>query len=125
MATFDTIKSKLTGLLNSANETTGEQDATLTDAVTRLRAGYGTSAVTEPLSVKENGTYTPGEGVDGFSPVTVKVPNTYADADEGKVVVSKALKEQTSVTVTETGTYTTTTNNEVIVNIPDAKGVKF
>ena len=36
--------------------------------------GGGGSAVIESLSVTENGTYTAGEGVDGFSPVEVNVP---------------------------------------------------
>lgn len=37
---------------------------------------HGTgSGVVEPLSVTENGTFTPPEGVDGYSPVTVAVPD--------------------------------------------------
>ena len=32
--------------------------------------------VTEPLSVSANGTYTPGEGVDGYSQVVVDVPQS-------------------------------------------------
>lgn len=36
--------------------------------------GGGASAVIEGLSVTSNGTYTAGEGVDGYSPVEVNVP---------------------------------------------------
>ena len=32
--------------------------------------------ITEPLNVTSNGTYTPGQGVDGFSTVTVDVPQS-------------------------------------------------
>lgn len=35
-----------------------------------------TQFVTEPLSVSVNGTYTPGQGVDGFSHVNVNVPQS-------------------------------------------------
>lgn len=44
--------------------------------------------ITEPLNVTSNGTYTPGQGVDGFSTVTVDVPQsvtgyTQKDLTEG------------------------------------------
>ena len=35
----------------------------------------GGSAVVEPLSVTQNGTYNPPSGVDGYAPVTVSVPS--------------------------------------------------
>lgn len=75
--------------------------------------------VIEPLSISENGTYTAPEGVDGYSPVTVDVPNTYTASDEGKVVSSGALVAQTTRTVTENGTYDTTTNNNVVVDVQE------
>ena len=40
MVTFETIKAKLEALLSSANQTTGEEKANLTDAVERLREGF-------------------------------------------------------------------------------------
>ena len=36
----------------------------------------GGQFVTEPLNVTSNGIYTPGQGVDGFSTVTVDVPQS-------------------------------------------------
>lgn len=71
-----------------------------------------------PLSATENKTYTAPTGVFGYSPVTVNVPNTYSASDEGKVVSSGALVSQTSATKTQNGIYDTTTNNEIIVNVP-------
>ena len=71
----------------------------------------------ETLTANANGTYTPSTGKDGFSAVTVNVPNSYATGDEGKVVSSGALVTQTSRSVTENGTYDTTANNQVVVNV--------
>lgn len=50
----------------------GTYDTTLNDEVTVNVSGGG-SAVVEPLSVTQNGTYTPPSGVDGYAPVTVNV----------------------------------------------------
>lgn len=53
----------------------------------------------------------------------------FSPSDEGKVVVNGSLVSQTSTTVTTNGTYNTTTNNEVVVNVsgslPTATGVSF
>lgn len=48
--------------------------------------------VLEALEVTENGTYTPGEGVDGYNPVTVNVP-----------ISEVTLQDKT---ITENGTFT-------------------
>lgn len=50
-----------------------------------------TSFVTVPLNVSANGTYTPGQGVDGFSTVTVDVPQsgtgyTEEEMTEGAII---------------------------------------
>ena len=37
-------------------------------------SGGGGSAVIEGLTITSNGTYTAGEGVDGYSPIEVDVP---------------------------------------------------
>lgn len=88
--------------------------------------GGGSSVTVEPLTVTENGTYTAPEG-EAFSPVTVLVQNSFSADDEGKVVVNRpdvgdnyyVLDAQTEhATVTSNGTYDTTTNNSVTVNVP-------
>lgn len=53
--------------------------------------------------------------------VTVN-PITYSASDEGKVVSNGALVAQTSETITENGTYDTTTNDEVVVNVSGGGG---
>lgn len=76
-----------------------------------------TEAVIEQKNISANGTYTAPSGVDGFSPVVVNVPNSYGASDEGKVVDDGALVAQTSRTIDENGTYDTTLNNEVVVDV--------
>ena len=83
----------------------------------KLAGGGGGDVSVESLSVTENGTYTADEG-HAYSPVTVSVPNSYTALDEGKVVSNGALVGQTSVTKTANGTYDTTLNDEVVVNVP-------
>ena len=73
-------------------------------------------------SISVNGTYDPtDDNVDGYSSVTVNVPNTYIQADEGKVVQSGSLVAQTSMPteITENDIYDTTLYNSVTVNVPN------
>ena len=97
MATPDSVKAKIQGLIDKANGTTGGADTDLTAAVDALLAGYGQGeeAVLTELTASENGEYTPEEGVDGFSKVTVSVP-----VMEGTEPVLEEL------TITENGEYT-------------------
>jgi hypothetical protein len=60
MATADSVKAKLQGLIDKANDTTGGADADLTSAVDRLCDGYGSG---------ESGG---GEEYDGAYEVTPK-----------------------------------------------------
>ncbi len=76
----------------------------------------GSDVDVEPLNVSQNGTYTAPSG-KAYSPVTALVPNTYGSGDEGKVVQNGALVAQTSRTFTQNGTYDTTTNDSVTVNV--------
>lgn len=74
-------------------------------------------------TVTQNGAYDPADDdADGYSGVTVNVPNTYAAGDEGKVVYNGALVAQGSQTVTQNGTYDTTLKNEVIVDVEGGGG---
>lgn len=80
----------------------------------------GSSVVLTTKAITANGAYdADDDNADGYSGVTVNVPNTYAAGDEGKVVSGGALVSQTSTTKTANGTYDTTTNSEVIVNVPN------
>ena len=76
-------------------------------------------------SITQNGSYDPeDDSADGYSAVTVNVPNSYAAGDEGKVVSNGALVAQTARAseITQNGTYDTTENNEVTVNVSGGGG---
>lgn len=83
---------------------------------------YATASVAVPASAVDSGTKSitangNGQDVVGYAAVNVNVPNSYAAADEGKVVQSGALVAQTSDTVTANDTYDTTLINSLTVNV--------
>lgn len=69
------------------------------------------------INVSQNGTVTEDVTNYASAKVVTNVPNTYSASDEGKVVQNGALASQTSLTVNQNGTYVTTTNNEVVVDV--------
>lgn len=80
-----------------------------------------TGGNTDSKSITANGTYdAEDDDLDGYSSVTVNVPNSYTASDEGKVVSSGALVSQTSTTKNANGTYDTTLNDEVVINVPNS-----
>ena len=87
--------------------------------------GGGGSTLIEK-SISANGIYNASDdSADGYSKVTVDVPNTYTVQDEGKVVDNGVLVAQTThAEITENGTYDITTNNSVSVNVSGG-GVEF
>ena len=69
-----------------------------------------------PKTLTANGVYDASDDdVDGYSVVTVSVPNVYTQADEGKVVSNGELVNQTSSVITSEGEYDTTLVNSVTV----------
>lgn len=106
----------------------------------KLSTGGSVPPVIDELSVTRNGTYTPGSGVDGFSPVIVDVPQqgviesktitengTYTaggGVDGFSPVVVNVEPNIESKTITENGTYTPGSGvdgfSPVIVDVPEA-----
>ena len=75
---------------------------------------------TGTVNITQNGTV----DVTDYASADVAVPNSYAAADEGKVVSNGALVAQTARVseITENGTYDTTLNDEVTVNVSGGGG---
>lgn len=93
-------------------KTGGTEQLTLDDMVDEIEGietgGGGSSAILEPLTMTSLQTYTPGEGVDGFSNVTPSldlVINNY-DWKDAFVTLCKGAIPLTSI-----NTFTLTTNN--------------
>lgn len=86
----------------------------------KMIGGGGTPAPTLiTKSITVNGEYSASDdSADGYSQVSVSVPNTYAAGDEGKVVSNGALVAQTSATFTENGTYDTTGISSITIAVP-------
>ena len=111
-ATIATVSNNTKTLLTEGKYL--EDDLTLTDV-----SGGGSTLITKSISA--NGTYNASsDSADGYSQVTVAVPNTYTAGDEGKVVSSGALVSQTSKNINSNGTHSTVTNNQVVVAVPNS-----
>lgn len=70
------------------------------------------------LNITENGIYTPPSGT-GYSTVSVDVQTSFTPSDEGKVVSNGTLVAQTPMSqdITQNGTYDTTLNDSITVNV--------
>lgn len=91
----------------------------------QIQSGGGGEAVLIEKYVNSNGDYiAKDDNADGYSKVNVEVPNSYTILDEGKVVNGGQLVEQTAraETITQNGSYGTTLNSSVVVDIPEPSG---
>ena len=103
-----------------------------------LNGGSGSEAIIQSLSITENGVYTASSGVDGYSPITVNVPQkepniqnlsittngTYtapSGTDGYSPVVVDVQPDLENITITANGTYSHTGKDgydQVVVNVP-------
>lgn len=113
-AIADTIRSKL-----------GVSDTYLpsemADAIDDIGGGI-TPTGTKQISITQNGTTTEDVTAYASAQITANVPNSYTQADEGKVVNNGALVSQSSDTVTDNGTYDTTLINSLEVDVASGGG---
>ena len=89
---------------------------TIAENLTRLQNAK--TAIGSAITAK-GGTVASGDGLEDFADDIGTITNQYTAADEGKVVSNGALVTQTAypTTITENGTYNTTENNSVTVNV--------
>lgn len=101
----------------------GTVDTTLINSLT-VNVPQGTTPTgTKQISIGANGTTTEDVTSYASAQITVNVPNSYAAADEGKVVSNGALVAQTSDSVTQNGTVDTTLINSLTVNVSGGGGL--
>lgn len=122
-AEIEAVLEAINGILTPANN--GKVLAINNGKIEARSVQWGGGSTLEPLNVTANGNYYPEVGVDGFDEVHVSVPNSYSASDEGKVVSNGALVAQTARAsqITQNGTYDTTLNNEVTVNVSGSSAV--
>ena len=89
----------------------------LEDDVTITYARPSAPSGTKNISITANGVTTEDVTNYASAQITANVPNTYAAADEGKVVSNGALVAQGSDTVTQNDTYDTTLISSLTVNV--------
>lgn len=77
---------------------------------------------TKQISITQNGTTTEDVSTYANAEIIANIPNTYSASDEGKVVENGALVAQTSQTITENGTFDTTSINQIIVDVSGSGG---
>ena len=88
------------------------------DGLSQVTVAVEGGATLQTKTINENGIVEPDNGYDGFSKVTVNVPNSYEEEDDGKVLSNGELIPQTSVLITQNGTYDTTIRKTAKVNVP-------
>ena len=123
MAQVLVTESYLDDIADAIRDKTGSEDtytpAQMAGAIEDIQTADEVVLVSK--SVTANGTYNPAsDSADGYSGVTVNVPNTYTTSDNGKVVVNQALTDQKSKSINANGTHDTTANNSVVVNVPNS-----
>lgn len=89
---------------------------TIADNLARLQTAR--TDIANAITAK-GGTVAAGDGFEDFPADIATITNQYAAQDEGKVVSNGALVAQTAYpsTITNNGTYDTTENNSVTVNV--------
>ena len=118
MAQVLVTESYLDDIADAIRDKTGSEDTYTPAQMAGAIEALPDAPVLVQKSITANGSYDPeDDSADGYSEVTVNVPNTYTASDEGKVVDSGALVAQGSDTVTENDTYDTTLISSLTVNV--------
>jgi len=110
----DSELSAIAAAIRSKNgSSTIYKPAEMAQAILDIDTGY--PEPTGTVNITQNGT----TNVKDYASAAVNVPNSYAAGDEGKVVSNGALVAQTARAseITQNGTYDTTLNNSVSVNV--------
>lgn len=104
MATLDSVKTKLQGLITKANSKTGRSDTDMTSAVDALIAGYGQG----------------GGGITPSGSLTITENGTYDVTEKAQAVVNvpaSGIVPTGTKTITENGTHDVTNFANALVNV--------
>ncbi|MBO7259889.1 MAG: hypothetical protein J6U97_00155 [Bacteroidaceae bacterium] len=95
---------------------------TIAENLQRLQAAK--TAIGNAITTK-GGTVGADDGLEDFASDVATITNQYTAGDEGKVVSNGALVSQTARAdnITENGTYDTTLNNSVTVDVRSGSGI--
>lgn len=126
MPNYTTLSALFIAIANAIRSKKGSSSPIVADnfpsEIASIPTASGVSG-TIPISITNNGTTTHDVAAYANASVQVNVPNTYGSGDNGKVVSGGALVSQTAITLTANGTYDSTLNNSVTVNVPAGQGV--
>lgn len=80
------LTDKLSAIGNAIRAKTGGTELLTLDAMPTEIEGIQTGGTVEALDITANGTYTAPDGVDGYNPITVNVPQDGSPPDEAFVI---------------------------------------
>ena len=80
------LTDKLSAIGNAIRNKTGGTELLTLDAMPTEIEGIQTGGTVEALDITANGTYTAPDGVDGYNPITVNVPQDGSPPDEAFVI---------------------------------------
>ncbi len=139
MATADSVKTKIQGLITKANNKTGRSDADMTNAVNALVSGYNPNGIipSGTKNITTNGTH----DVKNYASATVNVPvgvsptgtvsittngthdvTNYASANVNVPVPSGYIKPSGTLNITTNGTHNVNNYASATVNVPVPSG---
>lgn len=110
------LTEKLSAIAAAIRAKTGKAEKLSLDQMPKEIAGIdsgGADPVLQEKTITENGEYTPDDGYDGLSKVTVAVPNVIPDG----YIVPSGTKN-----ITENGTHDVTAYEKVNVDVPTSGG---
>lgn len=112
---IEEVLEAINGILTSANN--GKVLAISNGKIEARSVQWGGgSAIVQPLSVTQNGTYNPPSGVDGYSPVTVNVSGityTFADDGNGNITIAAVPGDSVELVATDDGNGNITIQEDV------------
>ena len=117
MAKYNSLGELFADIANAIRAKTGSTDPIVAEDFPEVIDEMKSGGEIEALTVLENGTYTPPEGVDGYAPVTVNVVPPASDIDE---LITRLIQNIDSGTTRVGDNAFETCDRLVTANFPNA-----